>query len=98
VAGRHRPLIAVVAREQLGGEAPERVERALGPCVTLIRPVAEPHEPAAAEAMVVAGLLERLGGNRREARIRGGDQRLVDLELPAVAEPLAHGGVSAFAL
>src|SRR5258708_3885842 len=83
-------LIDLIGAEQLGAEAPQAVERRLNTVVTVLGAVAEADEPAAAEAMVVTGFLERLGGDRAETAVRGPQQPLVDLQLPGIDEPLAH--------
>src|ERR1700730_5599515 len=62
-------LIDLVGREQLAGEAPQVIERALRAALTLFGAVPQAREPAAAEAVVIACLLERLGGDRCQARV-----------------------------
>ncbi len=54
--------------------------------------IPQAHQPAAAEAVVVARLLQRLGGDRGQARIARVGQRLVQLELPGIDQPLPHDG------
>src|SRR3984893_11153434 len=83
-------FIDVIGREQFRGEAPQGIERCLNTVVTLLGSVAEAYEPAAAEALVIAGLPERLGGDGAESPVRGPLQALVDLKLPGIEQPLAH--------
>src|SRR5438309_10048964 len=88
-SGGLHAFIDVIGGEQFGSETPQGIEPCLNPLVTLRGAVAEAYEPAAAEAMVIAGLLERLGGDGAETRVRGPEQLRVDLELPGIEQPLA---------
>src|SRR6202023_2905950 len=83
---------------QFRGEAPQGIERCLNTVMTLLGSVAEAHEPAAAEAMVITGFLERLGGDGGETCVRGRQQALVDLKLPGIEQPLAHDRVAKVAV
>ena len=47
---------------------------------------------------MVACLLQCLGGDRREPRIRRREESLVNLQLPAIDQPLAHDGVGEVAV
>src|ERR1700730_3359055 len=89
-SGGLHAFVDVIAREQFRGKAPQGIERPLSTVGTLLGAVAEAHEPAAAEAMVITGFPERLGGDGAETRVRGRQQTPVDLKLPGVEQPLAH--------
>src|SRR5258708_37746009 len=54
--------------------------------------VAQAHQPAAAVAQMVAGLLHRLGSDRRQTLIRRRRQPFVKLQLKGVDEHLTHDG------
>ena len=58
--------------------------------MTLFSAVAETHDPAGAEAEVIARLLERLRRELRELRLAGVLQALEQLELPRIDQELAH--------
>src|SRR5207244_3700077 len=97
-SGGLHAFIDLIGGEQFGSETPQGIERCLNPLVTLRSAVAEAYEPAAAEAMVITGLLERLGGDGAETRVRGPEQPRVDLELPGIEQPLAHDRVAKVAV
>src|SRR2546429_8753291 len=97
-SGGLHAFIDLIGGEQFGGETPQGIEPCLNPLVTLRGAVAETYEPAAAEAMVITGFLERLGGDGAETRVRGPEQPCVDLQLPGVEQPLAHDGVAKVAV
>ena len=69
--------IDLVGGEQLISEAPQSIQRSLRALPALLGAVTEADQPAAAESVVVARLLQRLGGDSRQARIRGARQPLV---------------------
>ena len=91
-------LIDFIGREQLGCEAPQLIERALYAPVAFGCAIAEPHQPAAAEAIVVTRLPHCLRRDRREARVGGVLEGGVQLELPGIDQPLPHDRVAEVAV
>ena len=87
-------LIHLVRGEELCRKAPQIIEGTLHACMAVRRAISEPHQPAAAETVVVAGLLQSLGRDRRQACIAGGGERLVEFQLPGIDQPLAHDGAA----
>ena len=68
-AARRGLLLGRARDEHLVREAPQRIERRLHSPMTLLRAVAEAHDPAGAEAEVIARLLDRLRRELGELRL-----------------------------
>lgn len=79
-----------VGVEQLGGEAPQVIQRLLDLAVADVVAVAQADHPAVAEAQVIIGLLQRLGGDGGDLRIAAAAQRLVQLYVVGIEQELTH--------
>ena len=83
-----------VGLEELAGEPPQVVDRALDPLMRLLCSITEPNHPAGAVPQVIARLLDRLRCDPREPLVRGLREGRPQLELVRIEEELAGDQVT----
>src|ERR1700761_8536986 len=66
--------------------------------MTFFGAVSQPDQTAAAVMQVIADLLHRLGGDRRQAWINAGGQARIQLPLKGIDQYLTHNGLSEIAV